>query len=149
MGEKLVEMDKEMSAEEHISLKQVLHFYFTDEMMSKFDCSQDVELVNHMFNDADKDGSGDIDWMEWPALDANLMEFDVGFYAKQASQRAEAQKRRQDMLDAKRATEERSAELEPSTDAQREPEKQNSALAAAIATQAKAVAAASEVPTVM
>merc|ERR1719215_1816142 len=87
--------------------------------MSKFDCSQDVELVNHMFNDADKDGSGDIDWMEWPALDANLMEFDVGFYAKQASQRAEAQKRRQDMLDAKKATEERSAELEPSTDAQK------------------------------
>merc|ERR1712117_328693 len=131
-----------------MSLTQVQHFYFTDEMMSKPDRLQDVELINRMFNDADKDGSGDIGWMEYPALDAMLREFDVGFYAKQRKQAAEAQRRNQEILASRKAKKERPAkekQVPPKKHAAGPKQQQNSALAAAIAAQqANAVAATAE-----
>merc|ERR1712087_519260 len=83
--EMLAALDDEMKQSPQMDMGKVLGFYFTDKMLATFDYSQEVSTLSHMFNDADMDNNGKIDWKEWPLLDQHLAEFDSGFYAHQNS----------------------------------------------------------------
>lgn len=151
--EKIAEMDKELGSEKHMPLTDFYHFYFTDKMMSQFDYTQDTELISRMFNDCDVDRSGDIDWKEYPSLDALLREnFEPAFYARQRKQSAEAEKKREDIVASRSARKNQVALPEqpvkkveaPAAESRGE---RSAALAAAIAAQAQQASA--DLPTVI
>jgi len=106
----LARLDAELKNEKHITLQKVLHFYFDEKTMQQDEYSQDVSTVNRMFNDADQDSSGDIDWKEWIVLDETLREFDAGFYARQDKEVAEAEQQQAQQLKDRAAKRERWAQ---------------------------------------
>merc|ERR1719330_1799667 len=114
-------------------------------MMVRYDVSKDVDTIHGMFYKADTDGSGDIDWKEWPALDEYLQDFDSGFYSQQEAHKAVEKARREERL-SRRAAKAKLAQtdVQPADDVAQpkvsKPDEADEDLAAAIKAQSETTA---------